>query len=74
MFSLMFCLLKFSNVQVSNQYIIYPSLTCATINCQNVLVQIIVKNIQQDRGKPTNKQKQTKKCNFVSLYWTLVLD
>lgn len=33
---------------------------CATVNCQNVfyiLLQIISRNIQQDVGKPTNKNK-----------------
>lgn len=51
-------------------------LTCATVNCQNVfyvLVQIIIRNIQQDGGKQTSKNKNIK-CNSVPWYWTLVLD
>lgn len=48
-------------------------LTCATVNCQNVfyaLVQIIIRNIQQDGGKQTNKQKQKHKVQLC----TMILD
>lgn len=72
----MFCLLKFSIVQVS-QDIMFESFHLISISSillwlvQLLIVkrilfgfQIIVKNIQQDRGKPTNKQKQTKNATL----------
>lgn len=69
MFSLMFYLLRFNHVQAQDIFesfhpISIPSVTCATVNCQNVfyvLVQIIVRNIQQDGGKQA-KTKTKKTC------------